>query len=174
MSALDPDLPSYEMTSWETNFPDLQQAIETKGGVMNVFSIIILVIVGIGILNMLLMAVYERTREIGLLGALGLKPRQISALFLLEGAMMGLVGVVFGVALGVFLNGLIGLVGMDFSKFASMTEYTALINGRIYPTLGLEKLLQRVLTVLIIAVLASFYPAHQAAQNEPAQSLHYV
>ena len=174
MSALDPDLPSYEMTSWETNFPDLQQAIETKGGVMNVFSIIILVIVGIGILNMLLMAVYERTREIGLLGALGLKPRQISALFLLEGAMMGLVGVVFGVALGVFLNGLIGLVGMDFSKFASMTEYTALINGRIYPTLGLEKLLQRVLTVLIIALLASSYPAHQAAQNEPAQSLHYV
>ncbi len=50
----------------------------------------------------------------------------------------------------------------------------ALISGRIYPTLGLEKLAQRGLTVLVIAVLASFYPAREAAQNEPAQALHYV
>ena len=46
---------------------------------MNIFSVIIVMIAGIGILNLLLMAVYERTREIGLLGAMGLKPRQIAA-----------------------------------------------------------------------------------------------
>ena len=85
-----PDLPTYEITSWQTNFPELQQALDTKGGVMNVFSVIILIIAGIGILNLLLMAVMERTREIGLLGALGMKPRQISWLFVLEGALIGL------------------------------------------------------------------------------------
>jgi ABC-type lipoprotein release transport system permease subunit len=84
LSALKPVLPGYEMASWETNYPDLQQAIQTKGGVMNVFSVIMLAIAGIGILNLLLMAVYERTREIGLMGALGMRPRQISALFILD------------------------------------------------------------------------------------------
>lgn len=174
ISALKPALPGYEMDSWETSFPDMQKAIETKGAVMNVFSVIMLLIAGIGILNLLLMAVYERTREIGLLGALGLKPRQISTLFVLEGAMMGLVGVAFGVGLGLFINILVGRVGLDYSQFASLTEYTALISGRIYPTLGLERLLQRVLTAAIVAVLASFYPAREAAHNEPAIALHYV
>ena len=63
---------------------------------MNIFSVIIIAIAGIGILNLLLMAVYERTREIGLLGAMGLKPRQIAPLFILEGTMIGVVGAVAG------------------------------------------------------------------------------
>jgi ABC-type lipoprotein release transport system permease subunit len=174
MNALEPDLPTYEITSWQTNFPDLQQALETKGEVMNVFSVIILIIAGIGILNLLLMAVLERTREIGLMGALGMKPREISLLFILEGAMIGVVGVVAGIAMGILFNGLLAQVGLDFSQYTSMTEYAALISGRIYPTLGVENLLQRGLTVLIIATLASLLPAYEAAQNEPAQALHYV
>jgi ABC-type lipoprotein release transport system permease subunit len=174
INALKPGLPGYEMASWQTNFPDLQAAIDTKGGVMNVFSVIILFIVGIGILNLLLMAVYERTREIGLLGAIGLRPGQISSLFLLEGAMMGLVGVAFGIALGLAINILLGRVGLDFSAFSSLTQYMALVSGKIYPTLGLEKLPMRTLTVLIISVLASYYPAYEAAQKDPAEALHYV
>ncbi len=174
MRALKLSLPGYEIDSWETNFPELQQALATKGGVMNIFSVIMLLIVGIGILDLLLMAVYERTREIGILGALGLKPHQISLLFILEGALMGLVGVAVGVGLGLLINSFLGRVGMDYSKFANLTEYTALLGGRVYPTLGLEKLPQRALTVVIIAILASFYPARQAAQREPAEALHYV
>ncbi|MCL4505496.1 MAG: FtsX-like permease family protein [Chloroflexi bacterium] len=174
MAALRPSLNGYEITPWQTNYPDLQQAVESKNGVMYIFSVIILFIVGIGILNLLLMAVYERTREIGLMGALGMKPRQISTLFILEGVMMGMVGVVFGVALGVLFNAMLGQVGLDYSQFTSVTEYTALISGKIYPTLGLENLPLRSLTVLIIAVLASFYPAREAAQSEPATALHYV
>ena len=88
--------------------------------------------------------------------------------------MMALVGVVFGAALGLLINGTLGRVGFDYSQFSSLTEYTALISGRVYPTLGLDNLLQRVLTTVIIAILASFYPAHEAAQSEPAQALHYV
>jgi ABC-type lipoprotein release transport system permease subunit len=141
---------------------------------MNVFGVIILVISGIGILNLLLMAVFERTREIGVLGALGMKPGQISILFLLEGAMMGLVGLAAGVGLGLLVNGWLGSVGMDYSQFSSMTSYMALVSGRVYPSLGLEKLLQRGLTVVIIAVLASLYPAREAARHEPATALHYV
>ena len=174
LSALRSDLPGDEIDSWETNFPEMASAISTKGGVMNVFSVIIMIIAGIGILNLLLMAVYERTREIGLLGAMGMKPRQIASLFILEGTFMGLVGVAAGVVLGLLINIFLGRVGLDYSQFSSLTEYTALITGRVYPTLGVDKLLGRALTVAIIAALASFYPAREAAKREPAEALHYV
>ncbi|MFZ2015152.1 MAG: FtsX-like permease family protein [Nocardioides sp.] len=174
INAMKASLPGYEMDSWQTNYPDLQSAIETKGSAMNVFGVIILIISGIGILNLLMMAVYERTREIGLLAALGMRPAQISSLFILEGALLGLIGVGAGVVLGVAFNFWLGRVGLDYTQFSSVSQYMALISGRIYPTLGLEKLAQRSLTALVICVLASYYPAREAAQNEPAQSLHYV
>jgi ABC-type lipoprotein release transport system permease subunit len=163
-----------EVTSWQTNFPEMESALSTKSGVMNVFSVIIMLIAGIGILNLLLMAIYERTREIGLLGAMGLKPRQIGLLFILEGTLMGLIGVAAGIGLGLAINGSLGLIGFDFSMFSTLTEYTALINERVYPTLGLNKLLWRGLTVAVIATLSSFYPAREAALREPAEALHYV
>jgi ABC-type lipoprotein release transport system permease subunit len=174
MNALRPSLAGAEIVSWQTSFPELEQALATKGGVMNVFSVIMMGIVGIGILNLLLMAIYERTREIGILGALGLKPSQISILFVLEGVLMGLVGVAAGVALGLLINGVLGQVGMDFSQLSSITSYTALISGKVYPTWGVDKLLQRTLTVLVITTLAALYPAHEAAQREAAEALHYV
>ena len=174
MSALAPSLAGAEITSWQTSFPELEKALATKGWAMNVFSGIIMFIVAIGILNLLLMAIYERTREIGILGALGLKPGQISSLFVLEGVLMGLVGLAAGVAFGLLINGVLGRVGMDFSQFASITTYMALISGKVYPTLGTDKLLLRSLIVLIITTLSALYPAYEAARREPAEALHYV
>lgn len=167
-------VPGYEIDSWVVNFPEMSATLERKNGVMDVFGVIILSIAGIGILNMLLMAVFERTREIGVLGALGIKPRQISWMFILEGAMMGIVGLTAGVLLGLLINSIFRQVGFDYSEFASMTEYTALIKGRVYSTLGLEKIWQRVVTVLIIAVISSLYPARTASMMEPAAALHTV
>ena len=63
--------------SWQDNYPEMASELTSKSAVMDIFSVIILFIAGIGILNMLMMAVLERTREIGVMGALGLKPRQI-------------------------------------------------------------------------------------------------
>ena len=79
IAALAPALPGYEVESWANNYPELGNAVGRKNIVMDIFSVIIIMIAGIGILNLLLMAIYERTREIGLLGAMGLKPRQAPA-----------------------------------------------------------------------------------------------
>ena len=174
IAALKPSLPGYEIESYDQNFPDLANALNSKGGVMNVFSVVIVVIAGIGIMNLLLMAIYERTREIGLLGAMGFRPYQISILFILEGTMMGIVGVLAGIALGLLMNGLLMQVGMDMSTYNSVASYMALISGRVYPSWGTEMLLGRALTVAIVSALASFYPAYEAAQREPAAALHFV
>ncbi|HET9908767.1 MAG TPA: FtsX-like permease family protein [Anaerolineales bacterium] len=174
VDVLAPALPGYEVASWADNYPELSTAITSKNFVMDIFSVIIELIVGIGVLNLLLMAVFERTREIGLLGAMGLKPRQIASLFILEGTMIGIVGVVAGIAFGVLFNGSFGQIGFDYSSFAGVADYMALISGRVYPSLGLGKLFERALTVLIITTLAAWIPAREASRREPAQALHYV
>jgi len=174
VAALTPILPGYEVESWDKNYPELGNAIGRKNIVMDIFSIIIVMIAGIGILNLLLMAIYERTREIGLLGAMGLKPRQIAATFVLEGALIGVVGVIAGIAMGLAINLSLGKVGMDYSQFAGITEYMALISGRVYPTLGVNRLFWRASAVVIIAALAALIPAVIASRREPSEALHYV
>jgi ABC-type lipoprotein release transport system permease subunit len=173
-SALAASMPNYEYESWSQAFPDLQNTIGAKNEVMTIFSFVIMLIAAIGVINLMLMAVYERTREIGLLGALGFKPRQITWLFLLEGFMLGLVGVLVGTILGYAINGVVGLVGLDFSSYTNMTAYTALLTGRVYPSMEFGSILSRGLPVVIITILAALYPAREASRHEPAEALHYV
>lgn len=174
VAALRPLLPGYEVESYEDNYPELKAALSSKGAVMTIFGIIIIMISGIGILNLLLMAIYERTREIGLMGAMGLKPRQIAELFILEGALIGVVGAVAGILVGLAINASLGKIGLDFAQYASITEYMALISGKIYPSLGMSKALPRALTVIVISILAAWIPATEASRREPAEALHAV
>ena len=174
IASLKSSFSGYEIESFQANYPDLANAINSKGGVMNIFSVIIIAIAGVGILNLLLMAVYERTREIGVLGAMGLKPRQISLLFILEGTMIGLVGVVVGIALGLALNGMLMKNGLDFGDLTQAASYMALVKDKAYPTWGTEKLFMRASTVAIISALAALIPAVEAGRREPAEALHFV
>jgi ABC-type lipoprotein release transport system permease subunit len=110
----------------------------------------------------------------GVLAALGMKGRQIMALFLLEGAFIGLIGAVLGCALAAALLWIIGLRGLDFSFASGMGEITALMGGRIFPRVTVMSVVGRGLVVVIIAALASLYPALQAARKQPAEALHQV
>lgn len=174
ITSLKSSVSGYEIESFQANYPDLATAINSKTGVMNIFSVIIIAIAGVGILNLLLMAVYERTREIGVLGAMGLKPRQISLLFILEGTMIGLVGVAVGIILGLALNGALMKNGLDFGNLTQAASYMALVKDKVYPTWGVEKLFMRASTVAIISALAALIPAIEAGRREPAEALHFV
>ncbi|MBI5842468.1 MAG: ABC transporter permease [Chloroflexi bacterium] len=174
MNLINQSAPGYEVDSWVNSIPDLKKTMDMKTGVMDVLGVFLLGIAAIGILNLLMMAVFERTREIGVIGALGLKPCQITFLFLLEGILIGLMGAAFGAILGTLTNGVLGVYGLDYSAFANLTEYTALISGSIYPQLVPLKVLLHALTVAVIAALAALYPAIEASRREPAEALHYV
>jgi putative ABC transport system permease protein len=174
INSMIPGLSGYEIESFQANYPDLASAINTKTGVMNIFSVIIIAIAGVGILNLLLMAVYERTREIGVLGAMGLKPNQIALLFILEGIMIGLVGVAVGIVFGLMFNGALMRQGMDFGSMSGVTGYMALVKDRVYPTWGVEKLWMRASLTAIISALAAVIPAIEAGRREPAEALHFV
>ncbi|GAB4504400.1 MAG: ABC transporter permease [Anaerolineales bacterium] len=174
VAQLQQEWPGYEVETWVNTMPELKQTMDMKTAVMNVFGVILLCIAAIGILNLLMMAVFERTREIGIIGALGLKPREITLLFLLEGTLIGVLGAVLGVVLGLALTGILGVVGIDYTQFADLTEYTALITGKIYPQFLPLKALSHAITLAIIAALAALYPAREAARREPAAALHFV
>jgi ABC-type lipoprotein release transport system permease subunit len=175
VQALQASLPGYEVDAWDTLDPTTKRSMEMEDQIMGVFGLIILLIAGVGILNLMLMAVFERTREIGIMAAMGLKRREIVGLFLLEGVLIGLLGALLGGALGGLVNAYYGRVGMEWAEASSeYSELAALVGGRIYFQVGVKGLLGRALTVAIIAALASLYPAWRASRREPAEALHYV
>jgi len=167
-------LPGYEVDSWVTLRPEMREAMESKGAFTSVFGFIVLFIAAIGILNLMMMAVFERTREMGVLAAIGMKGRQLLALFVLEGAMIGLVGAIIGGLLGVAILWAISQVGIDLSYAAGTGEMTALLGSRLYPAVEPLTVVSRGLAVVAIAALAAFYPAWQAARKEPADALHHL
>jgi putative ABC transport system permease protein len=172
--ALRAALPGYEVDSWQELNPEMKQSLDVDKQVMNIFGMVVLLIAGVGVLNLMLMAVFERTREIGLLAAMGLKRWELLVLFLLEGVLIGLLGTLVGGVLGGLVVSVTGKVGIEFSSAAEMGEMMALLGDRIYPVLAVNLLLERAVTVAIIAALASLYPAWQASKREPAEALHYV
>jgi ABC-type lipoprotein release transport system permease subunit len=172
--ALAAALPGYEVDSWTTLHPEVEETLAMKGAFTTILGLIVLMIASIGVLNLMLMAVFERTREMGVLSALGMKGRQIMWLFLLEGALIGVVGAVIGCAIGYGLVLALGQVGIDFGYAADMGELTAMMGSRLYPSVQPSTVLLSGLAVTIIAALASLYPAWQASRKEPAAALHHI
>jgi ABC-type lipoprotein release transport system permease subunit len=173
-------LPGYEVDAWDTLDPSTKQMMEIEAQVMEMFGLVILLIVGVGILNLMLMVVFERTREIGLLAAMGLKRRETVVLFLLEGVLVGLLGAVAGSVLGGAIGAYYGRVGIDWAAIyggmdiSEFGELIGLMGDRLYLRIGIDVLVGRALSVGVMAALASLYPAWQASRREPAEALHYV
>jgi ABC-type lipoprotein release transport system permease subunit len=173
-------LPGYEVDAWDTLDPTTKEMMELEDQIMGMFGLVILLIAGVGILNLMLMAVFERTREIGVLGAMGMKRWETMVLFLLEGVLIGLVGALVGSLLGGAISAYFGRVGLDFMamyggvELGEFSELIGMLGDRLYFRIGLGVLVERALTVAVIAALASLYPAWQASRREPAEALHYV
>jgi len=172
---LQADLQDYEVDSWETLKPEIRQTIDVKSQFTNIFGLIVVMIACIGVLNLMMMAVFERTREMGVLAALGMKGRQVMGLFLLEGAMIGVVGATVGCTLGWLLMAALNQAGgLDFSFASEMGDMTALMGDTLYASINLVAILRQGFIVAAMAALASLIPAWQASRKEPAEALHHV
>ncbi len=172
--ALQAALPGVEIDSFDTLRPEIRQTIASKLAFTTFFGLVVVFIASIGILNIQMMAVFERTREMGVLAALGMKGRQIMAVFLLEGTMIGALGALIGCLLGVALLAWLMQVGIDISYTSGFGEISALMGKRIYPIIALPDVVSRGVTVIVIAAIASLYPAWQASRKQPAEALHHV
>lgn len=178
IESIAPRLPNHEVDSIFTLRPEFAEALATDRAFGIIIGGIMLIMAGIGILNLMLMAVYERTREMGVLAALGMKGRQTMGLFLMEGAFIGIVGAILGCIASWILVSLVGRTGINFSAYVeNIGEYGeiyALMGDVLYPAISTATIVQYGLAAIIVAVLASLIPAYQASRKEPAESLHYV
>ena len=129
--------------------------------------IIMIAIVLISVLNVMLMSVYERVREIGTLSAMGTSPAKILLLFVSEGLALGLLGAIIGNILGLGLLWFLRVKELTFS-FGMMKNLV------LKPEFNWSELLVLNLIVLLISVLASFQPAWKASRMEPAEALRQV
>jgi ABC-type lipoprotein release transport system permease subunit len=174
---LEPELSDYEIDSFYTLQPEIQQALATKSSFTAGLGFIVLLMASIGIFNIMLMAVYERTREMGVLGALGMKGRQLMSLFMLEGTFIGVFSAVLGCTLSWLLVQAVASVGLNWGALVDTSgagDVYALVGDVLYPSIPLVNIVYYGIAVIIIAAVASLVPAWQAARSEPAESLHHV
>ena len=173
-----PDFPNHEVDSIYTLRPEFAEALATDRAMGIMLGGILLLMGGIGILNLMLMAVFERTREMGVLAAMGVKGRQIIGLFVLEGAFIGLVGAVIGCLLSWLLVMWVGRNGIDFSSMVTdledAGEIYAMMGTVLYPAISASTIIIYGFAAVVVAALAALFPAWQASRREPAESLHFV
>jgi len=139
---------------------------------------IALLVAGLGIMNIMTVSVMERTREIGILKAIGARSRTILTMFLTEAALIGLLGGVVGVPLGYALAQVMGRFLFRFS--AEVTPRRSLITGaqtqpltEVSPILSPEWIFIAMVFAVGVSVIFGWYPARKAAKLEPVQALRY-
>ena len=161
---------NYQIQTW-LDLNELSVQFEQfAGAYMIIFYLIILGITATVVTNTLVMAVYERTREIGILSAIGMKGRRIMSAFLTEAALLATGGVIGGLILGGLITAYIARVGLVIPAAQGVTGI--LLGDKIYPYVTSQDVISLTLTAYVITLNASLYPATLAARMEPVEALH--
>jgi putative ABC transport system permease protein len=158
--------PMFEVHTWEklSPFYNIARMID----LMALFiKLMLIAIVLISIMNVMIMAVYERIREIGTIAAIGTLPGKILSLFVMEGFSLGLLGVISGNILGLIIIAVINVSKITFS-FGRQTGL--ILSAKVTPM----DMLVVSLIVIVISMIASLQPAFKASRMEPIKALRHV
>jgi len=159
-------MPEFEIHTWDklSPFSNIAKMIDFMTITMK---IIMIAIVLISILNVMMMSVYERIREIGTMAAIGTAPSRIMSLFLAEGLLLGLVSAVIGNIIGLGGIFILNIYKISFS-------FGRQDNLLLSPTVNTDELIWVSGIVLLISVFASLQPAYKASKMEPVDALGHV
>ena len=164
--------PGRKVVTWKDMNALILQAMEQGMAFYYLMYGIVILIVAVIITNTLLMSVFERTRELGILAALGMKGRQIMTMVLLEAGTLALLGVIGGIALGSLVVWYLSFNGIPIGD-----DVAGMVQGFAYPSVFFAKfapgdVFALSLAMLVVVLLAALYPARFAARLEPVEALH--
>jgi ABC-type lipoprotein release transport system permease subunit len=169
-----PLFPGDEVLSWKQALPALKEQADMDKTQGRYTLAILLVLVAVGILNVQLMSVLERTRELGVLRAVGMRPGALAAMVLLEGAILGLFAVFLGAALGV--GGTVPLVvwGIDYGDMMQNMQSGGVLDPVIRSDWAWDEMAFFCVASLVLTVAATIWPAWRVTQLTPLDAMRHV
>ncbi|MEJ2620348.1 MAG: ABC transporter permease [Candidatus Thiodiazotropha sp.] len=161
---------SLEIMPWHTMFPVMKEWVTLHNGFLYLFLGIVLFIVLAGELNTLLLSMLDRTREFGILMAIGTTRHQIAFLMAVEAVMIGIIGILLGTLLGYLIILLTSMIGIDLSILLGSTS-RFYVDPLIYPQLKLDHLGITAGAILAASILSGIYPAWRASLLQPVEAI---
>lgn len=161
--------PGAEVKTWRDETHDMIESQKIRRTALSVLITILMIISALGIANTILMAAYERVREIGTLRAMGMNRAGVIGLFIAEGGAMGLVGGLIGASIGGFLSWRWSTVGISLGDLKNAGNVS--FSSMLYTQFSEVSVVSAVLFGVLIAVLGSIWPAVSASSMQPADAV---
>ncbi|MFH1052453.1 MAG: ABC transporter permease [bacterium] len=163
----------YEILTFWDKMPMMLTWLDMYDQMIIIFYLIVGFAVLFGIVNIMLMAVFERVHEFGVLMSIGMKRTKVFTMVIQEAFMLGFVGTVIGFVLGMAIYYPLSVYGIDFSIYAeSLSSYG--LGSILYPMMTKEVIIYTFLTMPIVTVVGAIYPAMKAIRLQPTEAMRYV
>lgn len=163
--------PDYLVQTWKENSPETDLMVSTINQYSSIIIIIIMIALAFGIINTMLMSVLERTREIGMLSALGMNRIKVFTLILSETFFLTLVGVPIGILISWMTIDYFSTAGIDISSFSGAAMSGFGFSSIMYPEFPGARIPTVMTIVISTALLSSIFPSLKAIKLQPADAL---
>jgi ABC-type lipoprotein release transport system permease subunit len=174
-TAIAPVAGGMEIKSWQQLMPPLADMVNMFDAVMIIFGLVFFLAAGLGVLNTMLMATFERIREFGVLKALGATPWRILRDVSTEAFVLALFSTAIGVGVGVGLMAYFHTVGLDMSFAGGDITFSGVAFNTLWrSTFDLKAVVWPTIIMWIVCVLAALYPASKAARIDPVRAMTHV
>jgi len=156
---------------WSEIQPDLKLFSDYLGLYFYILTLFILLALGFGIVNTMLMAILERIKELGMLMAIGMNKMRVFSMIMLESVFLTLTGGVLGIIISALVIYILSQVGLDLRAFYGEGLEAIGYSALVYPEITADYLIGTTILVVITGILASIYPARKAIKLNPAEAV---
>ncbi|MFA5817783.1 MAG: FtsX-like permease family protein [Bacteroidales bacterium] len=169
-SELREKLPDLDVMNWREIQPDLAMLTDYVHQIYAVFMVIILAALAFGIVNTMLMVVLERTRELGMLTAIGMNKKKVFSMIMLESVFLSLIGGIAGMFVGWIVILLTAKNGINFVKYAEGMEAFG-YSAHVFPEISAGFFIVVTFLIILTGIVSSIYPALKALKLNPVEAI---
>jgi ABC-type lipoprotein release transport system permease subunit len=162
--------PEMQILTWMKIMPEMEMMNENMNLMMYFFVGIILLALGFGIVNTMLMVVLERVKELGMLMAVGMNRVRVFTMIVLETVFLSLTGGAIGIVIAKVLVSVTEKTGLDLSIWAEGLNSLG-FDAVVYPTIGFDSIFVIAIMVIFTGLISAIYPARKAIKLNPAEAI---